>query len=49
MELDKVIEEKTGKYCDDAVGQLTDQQLLDLLEQVRRRLRRRLVAPHAEA
>jgi hypothetical protein len=40
-ELDKIIKERTGKYCDDAVDQLTDQQLMQFLEEARRRLRRK--------
>lgn len=31
VELDKKIEEKTGKYCDEGVDDLTDDEILELL------------------
>ncbi|HLC39255.1 MAG TPA: hypothetical protein VJJ76_00035 [archaeon] len=40
QELDRVIEEHTQKYCDDAVGQLTDEQLLQYLKEARERLKK---------
>ncbi len=36
-ELDRVIEEKTGRYCDDAVADLTDSELKEMLEEARKR------------
>lgn len=34
VELDKRIEEKTGKYCDDGVDELTDEEIMELLRQI---------------
>lgn len=34
VELDRRIEEKTGKYCDNGVFELTDDEIMELLRQV---------------
>ncbi len=34
VELDRRIEEQTGKYCDEVVYLLTDEELLELLRQI---------------
>lgn len=34
VELDKRIEEKTGKYCDDGVDELTDEEIMELLKKI---------------
>ncbi len=34
VELDRRIEEKTGKYCDDGVSELTDDEIMELLRQI---------------
>ena len=34
VELDRRIEEKTGKYCDDGVAELTDEEIMELLRQI---------------
>ncbi len=34
VELDRRIEEKTGKYCDDGVSELTDEEIMELLRQI---------------
>ena len=34
VELDRRIEEKTGKYCDDGVDELTDEEIMELLRQI---------------
>lgn len=34
VELDRVIEERTGKYCDEGVSELTDEQIMILLRQI---------------
>lgn len=34
VELDKKIEEKTGKYCDLGVYNLSDEELLEILNQI---------------
>lgn len=34
MELDRRIEEKTGKYCDEGVFELTDEEIMELLRQI---------------
>ena len=34
VELDRVIEERTGKYCDDGVSELTDEQIMILLRKI---------------
>ena len=41
VQLDKLIEEKTGKYCDIGVLGLTDREIRELLAEARRRLRRK--------
>lgn len=41
VQLDKLIEEKTGKYCDIGVLELTDRELGELLAEARRRLRKK--------
>ena len=34
VELDRRIEEKTGKYCDDGVDELTNKEIMELLKQI---------------
>ena len=34
VELDRRIEQKTGKYCDDGVADLTDEEIMELLRQI---------------
>ena len=34
VELDRRIEEKTGRYCDDGVDELTDEEIIELLRQI---------------
>ena len=34
IKLDEVIEEITGKWCDDGVAQLTDDEIIEILDQV---------------
>jgi len=41
LELDRIIEEKTGKDCDEGVDLLSDGELLLLLREARRGLRRK--------
>ena len=40
VDIDKEIEKQTGKYCDEGVKQLTDEQLKEIVERVRRRKKR---------
>jgi len=41
LELDRIIEERTGKDCDEGVDLLTDSELLLLLREARMRLKRK--------
>jgi len=34
VELDRRIEENTGKYCDDGVDELSDEEIMELLRQI---------------
>ena len=34
VELDRLIEEKTGKYCDDGVDKLTNEEIMALLRKI---------------
>jgi len=34
VELDRRIEAKTGKYCDDGVDDMTDEEIMELLRQI---------------
>lgn len=34
VELDALIEQRTGKYCDDGVSELTDEQIMELLNHI---------------
>ncbi|GAI76622.1 unnamed protein product [marine sediment metagenome] len=34
VELDRRIEEKTGKYCDDGVDELTNEEIMELLRAI---------------
>lgn len=34
VELDKRIEQETGKYCDDGVDELPDEEIMELLRQI---------------
>jgi len=34
VELDRRIEEKTGKYCDVGVDELTDEEIIEILRQI---------------
>jgi len=34
VELDRRIEERTGKYCDDGVDELLDEEIMELLRQI---------------
>ncbi len=34
VELDRRIEQKTGKYCDDGVADLTDEEIMEILRQI---------------
>ena len=47
-ELDRVIEEHSGKYCDDAVDDLTDEELRSYLEEARNRLKKKTRKPSDE-
>ena len=37
VEIDREIEKRTGKYCDEGVKELSDQQLKEIVEEVKRR------------
>lgn len=41
VEIDKIVEEKTGKYCDEGIDDVSDEQLKDIVEEARRRLRKK--------
>ena len=41
VELDRRIEEKTGKYCDDGVDELTDEEIMELLRKIWERKKRK--------
>jgi len=41
VELDRRIEEKTGKYCDDGVDELLDEEIMELLRQIWERKKRK--------
>jgi len=43
VELDRLIEEKTGKYCDTGVDDLTDEEILDLLRAVWKRRKKKVL------
>ena len=41
VELDRRIEERTGKYCDDGVDELTNEEIMGLLRKIWERKKRR--------
>jgi len=43
VELDRLIEERTGKPCDDGVDELTDDDLLDLLKRIWKRRNKKVL------
>jgi len=43
VELDRLIEERTGKPCDDGVDELTDDEVLDLLTRIWKRRRKKVL------
>ncbi|GAH69550.1 unnamed protein product, partial [marine sediment metagenome] len=45
VELDRLIEEKTGKYCDEGVYELTDEEILELLQQIWAKKRKKKPIP----
>ena len=45
VELDRRIEEKTGKYCDDGVVELTNEEIMELLRQIWEKKRKKKPIP----
>ena len=45
VEIDKVVEEKTGKYCDDGIDEISDEELRHIVEEARKRLKKKRVVP----
>lgn len=43
VELDRLIEERTGKPCDDGVDDLTDDEILDLLTRIWKRRKKKVL------
>ena len=43
VELDKKIEEKTGKYCDTGVDDLSDEEILDLLRAIWKKRKKKVL------
>ena len=43
VELDRLIEEKTGKPCDEGVDELSDEDILDLLRLVWRKRKKKVL------
>jgi len=43
VELDRLIEEMTGKPCDDGVEDLTDDEVLDLLKRIWKRRKKKVL------
>ena len=43
VELDRLIEEKTGKYCDEGVDELSDEDILDLLRLIWRKRKKKVL------
>jgi len=43
VELDRLIEERTGKSCDDGVDDLTDDEVLDLLKRIWKRRKKKVL------
>ena len=43
VELDKKIEEKTGKYCDIGVDDLSDEEILDLLRAIWKKRKKKVL------
>lgn len=40
VEIDREIERRTGKYCDDGIVELTEQQFMGLVSEVKQRKKR---------
>ena len=45
VELDRRIEEKTGKYCDAGVDELLDEEIMELLRQIWEKKRKKKPIP----
>ena len=43
VELDKKIEEKTGKYCDIGVDDLSDEEILDMLRAIWKKRKKKVL------
>jgi len=43
VELDRLIEEKTGKYCDKGVDELSDEDILDLLRLIWKKRKKKVL------
>jgi len=41
LEIDRVIEERTGSPCDEGVAKLSTTEFLDIVEQVKKRLKKK--------
>lgn len=42
-EIDKEIEEKTGKYCDEGVNDLLDTELIEIVDKVKRKKKQKKI------
>ncbi len=44
-EIDREIEEKTGKYCDEGIDELSDSEFIELVDKVKKKKKKKVEIP----
>lgn len=45
QEIDREIEEKTGKYCDEGIDELSDSEFIELVDKVKKKKKKKVEIP----